>query len=413
VPAVTLGSKWWYRLPAATAVVLGSLYVVWMAAAGVPGDYATEFATPMKALLGGHFGAFAALLPTEGAGGSVALRAPAALLAKLFGAGPMASFRFGALECVLAAGALGLWLARDRARAGRAAIGGVIVTALCVLSPGILGAILFGHPEEVLGAALCVAAVLLAGERHPALAGIALGLATINKPWALFAVAPVLIAAPGRTRRMTVAGVAAAVVGAWLVATFALAPAHFSQQLTSALAVVAHPVDVWWPLAHPAVTPGGMHVYLAPTFLARHGRELALLVTIPLALPLARRRRVSVDACLALLALLFLLRCMLDPSNHVYYQVPFVIALIAWDARTGAVPVLALLATILLWLVFHTVSGIAREHIQFVAYMAATLPFVAVLARSAYGDGRRTAALGAPARAPAPAPESAWQAAGQ
>ena len=373
------------RAIAAAAVLLGSVYVVWLGAARVPGDYAVGFAGSMNALLAGHIGGFVATLPTEGAGGSVALRAPMALLGKAFGADQLTIFRFGALECVLVAGALGLWLARGMRDAGSPLIGRTLVIALCVLIPGILGAIIFGHPEEVLGAALCVVAVLLAGKDRPKLAGAALGLAVINKPWALFAVAPVLLAAPDRGARLRVAGVSAAIVGLWLVAAFLIAPSHFSQQLNSALAVVAHPVDIWWPLARAAVTPGGTHLYVAPTFLAHYGRELALLVVFPLALPLARRRgRSSVDTCLALLALLFLLRCLLDPSNHVYYQVPFVIALVAWDARRSPVPVLALLATALVWLEFHTISGIAGVHVQFAVYMAITLPLVGVLARATY-----------------------------
>jgi hypothetical protein len=370
------------------AVLLGSVYVVWLACARVPGDYANAFAPAMNALVGGHLGGFAGALPTEGAGGSVVLRAPAALLGKVVGGGQLAIFRFGALECVLAAGALGLCLARGMRRAGRPVLGRTIVLALCVLTPWILGAIVFGHPEEAMGAALCVSAVLLAGEDRAALAGLALGLAVINKPWALFAVAPVLLAAPDRGKRLIVAGGSAAIVGGWLVATFLIAPAHFSQQLSTAVAVVAHPVDVWWPLAHPAVTPGGTHLYLVPTFLAHYGRELALLAVIPLSIPLARRAHRPLDACLALLALLFLLRCLLDPSNHVYYQVPFVIALVAWDSRTSALPVLALLSTALLWLVFHTISGIADVNGQFTAYMAVTLPLVVVLARAACGRER-------------------------
>ncbi len=42
-------------------------------------------------------------------------------------------------------------------------------------------------------------------------------------------------------------------------------------------------------------------------------------------------------------------------------------------------PVLSLLATGLLWLVFHTVAGVASLEVQFVAYVAVALPFLAAL----------------------------------
>jgi hypothetical protein len=88
---------------------------------------------------------------------------------------------------------------------------------------------------------------------------------------------------------------------------------------------------------------------------------------------------------LALLALAFLVRCLLDPNDHVYYHVPFLIALLAWEARTRDAPVLALLATGLLWLVFHTVSGVAGLSIQFAAYLAVTLPLLGLLVRAVLG----------------------------
>jgi hypothetical protein len=92
--------------------------------------------------------------------------------------------------------------------------------------------------------------------------------------------------------------------------------------------------------------------------------------------PLANR---STERCLALLALAFLLRCLVDPSDHCYYHLPFIVALAAYESRTRAAPVLALLATGLLWLVFHTVSGVASLQVQFLAYLAVTLPLAAAI----------------------------------
>ena len=51
-----------------------------------------------------------------------------------------------------------------------------------------------------------------------------------------------------------------------------------------------------------------------------------------------------VDGCLALLALLLLMRCVLDPGDHIYYHVPLVLALAAWEIETRGWPLLALWA---------------------------------------------------------------------
>jgi uncharacterized integral membrane protein len=57
-------------------------------------------------------------------------------------------------------------------------------------------------------------------------------------------------------------------------------------------------------------------------------------------------------------------------------------------------PVVALLATGLLWLVFQ-VSGVAGVNVQFAAYVAVTVPLVVVLLGPAFGRGA-VAPLGAP-----------------
>jgi hypothetical protein len=50
---------------------------------------------------------------------------------------------------------------------------------------------------------------------------------------------------------------------------------------------------------------------------------------------------------------------------------------------------LALLATGLLWLVFHTVSGVAGLDVQYAAYLLVTLPYVVVLIGPAAAGGSR------------------------
>jgi len=262
-------------------------------------------------------------------------------------------------------------------RRGAPLIGRAALVGLLVAAPLLLGDVLFGHPEEALGAALCVVSVLLAAERRPALAGLALGLAVVNKPWGAIAAIPALLVLP-RGGRVRFVACALAAALPWLAASALVASSAFSREL-GAVWPVAHPVDVWWPLAAPTIAPGGMHVWFAPAFLAKHGRELIVLVPLAATLALAPFGERTLERSLALLALAFLIRCLVDPSNHIYYQLPFVVALAAYEARTRSAPVLALLATALMWFVFHTISGIAGLEVQFLSYMAVALPLLAIL----------------------------------
>src|ERR1700729_3299806 len=96
--------------------------------------------------------------------------------------------------------------ALGRGRLARATVIGVAVT-----TPVTLCALQLGHPEELLGGVLCVAAVLAASRGRVGWSAILLGLAIANKQWALLAVGPVLVALPsGRVRVLAVAGAIAA-----------------------------------------------------------------------------------------------------------------------------------------------------------------------------------------------------------
>ena len=257
-------------------IVLGGVWVAWLGGHFESlGDYASEFAPAMDALLAGHLHAFSLLQPADGAGGSVLLRAPGALAGKLLVGGQLAMFRFGALACELAAGALGLALARDMRRRGVSIVSRAAVVGLCVLAAAILDAIFFAHPEETLGATLCIAAVLLSGSNRPALAGIALGCAIINKPWGILAIAPVLLASQSGVRRMSAGAIL--VVVPWLTLAYGLDPARMfrAMRTASSLAIVAHPVDLWWPLDHAVRRPGIATYYAPPSFLVDHARQIA------------------------------------------------------------------------------------------------------------------------------------------
>ena len=68
----------------------------------------------------------------------------------------------GQPELEVAAAALGVWLVAEMRRRRRAPLARGVALALCVANPLTLNALEIGHPEELLGGALCVAAVLLA-----------------------------------------------------------------------------------------------------------------------------------------------------------------------------------------------------------------------------------------------------------
>jgi hypothetical protein len=89
------------------------------------------------------------------------------------------------------------------------------------------------------------------------------------------------------------------------------------------------------------------------------------------------------------------MRCILDPSNHIYYQLPLVVALASFELEAGDMPVLALAATAAFWLVFHTISGVASLDLQFVAYLCVALPIGASLLRPATGMTRPLSAVNA------------------
>ena len=351
------------------------------------GDYAMDYQTAMNALLGGHMGAFFAHLPTNGAGGSLLLRAPFAGLAKLFGGGQLLIFRLGALACLLALGALGVWLAGRMRRRGIALGARVGLVALCAATPTLLEAVSLGHPEEPLGAALCVAAVLAADRDRPLLAGLLLGAAVINKPWGVLAVGPVLLCAPAQLRRIV--GPAAAIVGCWLAAGALVAPGRMLAALHGAeTSIVAHPQDLWWPLSH----MDGLYS-VPPALLSAHARQLAVALALASAVALALRALRSsaplgVRQCLALLAFGFALRCLLEPSSHDYYQLPLLIALAIWEVYARRAVTIALAATLLLTLDFGRLNESATATASYLLYLAVLLPVCVMLLADLVGPAR-------------------------
>jgi hypothetical protein len=159
-------------------------------------DYDVEASAAFWALRTGDLDGFLAAVPAYG--GSFVLRAPFAWAPALWGGGELAVFRAVSLPGLAACAGLAVFVAGRMREAGRSRLDRVVVLGALTASPAALSALEYGHPEELLGGALCVAAVLAARTR-PILAGALVGLAVANKPWALVAVPVVLAAVPARS----------------------------------------------------------------------------------------------------------------------------------------------------------------------------------------------------------------------
>jgi hypothetical protein len=333
------------------AVLLGTLGTQAIAFS----DYEVEAEPAAVALAAGHLGRFVALAPAYG--GSLLLSAPFGWAASVLGVGTdLGLYRALVLPALLGSAALGvaLWH-RRRAVGGR---GAALALTLAVANPLSLRALEVGHPEEIVGGVLCVAAVLLALRDRAVAAGVLLGLAGANKPWALLAVAPVLLALQaGRWRcALTAGGVCAAL----------LTPLVLGGSMASSTAAMAtnenpifQPWQVFWFFGdHGAPVMGALGEKVGFRSVVGWAQTVShpAVVVVGIALGMAgvsRRRR---DGALALLALVFLTRCALDTWNTVYYVVPFVFALLSHEvvARRRA-PVGTLVTTVALWVAFELV----------------------------------------------------------
>jgi hypothetical protein len=373
-------------------------------------DYETEARPAFEALAHGHVLSFLRLAPAYG--GSLVERAPFALVPGLWGGGELAVYRMVAVPCLLAAAAFGVWLVAHMRSRGQSTLSRAVALGLCVANPLTLRALELGHPEELLGACLCVAAVLLAGRDRPVWAGLLLGLAIANKEWALLAIGPVLLALPAK-RRLPCLAAAGATATAVLAPLMLSGSGHFvagAGATVSTSSTIFQPMQVFWFLGHHS--PQARHLLglakhdfrLAPAWIGPISHPLVIAVALPLTGLLWRKdRRKTVPSldghrqpgggwpanALLLLALLLLLRCMLDTWDNVYYPLPFVVALLVWE--TGAhrrPPVLALSSTVLVW--FNVwLSQHASADAQAAFFLAWSLPLAAGLSLRLFTPGLR------------------------
>ena len=230
----------------AAAAIAASIAFAWgWSWAVLANDYAQEAAGPLTALLHGHFGTFYSISPSYGP--SLLLRAPFALPGSLAGGGPLLIYRLAAIPCLLALGGLGVWLARSLRRAGGSLVGATLALALCAANPITYRVMALGHPEELLGAALGTAAVLVAMRGRALWAGLLLGLAIANKQWALLAIGPVLLALPaGRWRALILAGVITAGMDAPMLLLSPTVRDGTDRIAVPDTGAIFHPEQIFW-----------------------------------------------------------------------------------------------------------------------------------------------------------------------
>jgi hypothetical protein len=372
-------------------------------------DYETEAQPAFGALTHGHVLEFLRLAPAYG--GSLVERAPFALLPGLWGGGQLAVYRMVALPCLLAVAALGIWLcARMRAVEGPALWRGIVL-GVCVANPLTLQALEQGHPEELLGAAMCVAAVLLAARGRAIWAAVLLGLAIANKEWALLALGPVLLALQARPdeprwRQMIICLASTCAVTGIVLAPLTLAAGGGFTASAHAVAVSAgtlfQPWQAFWFFGwHDALVLRdgvAMHDYrTGPTWASTISHPLIIVAGLgaAAALWLQRRRKQGTGAlgerdALQLLAFVLLLRCLLDTWDIGYYMLPCLIALISWEAlgKSHRPPVVTLVGIVLPWLGLKSAATHgASPDLQAALFLMWTLPLCIIMAVRLYAPG--------------------------
>ena len=414
------------NLPCALMAAAGCATLAWLGLYGPAwNDYEVEMRPAVEALLAGHIHAFLSVSPVYG--GSLIERAPFALLGSAWG--EPAIYRLLALPCLLASAALAVWLlARMRAE-HRPLLARAVTLVLCVANPVTLRALELGHAEELLGASACVAAVLLAGapelSRRRAIAvGALLGLAIANKQWAVLAAGVVLLTLPPGRRlpcALAALGVASAIEAPLLIGSSGSYVAGASS-VASAPSVIFQPWQILWFFGHHGALVHGVFgeakpgYRIAPSWAGEISHPLVLVSGVAIAAGLWRRtagRRLPASTALLALAVTMLARCLLDTWDTVYYLLPAILALLAWEAvgPSRRPPILALAVTFAAWAQFQWLPGRVSPDAQSAIFLLWSLALLCALtvrllaetapsppARTVQAGPERRPRLGIPAR---------------
>jgi hypothetical protein len=376
------------RLLALAACAAGLLIA--LRAPGV-GDYPNDAGPALSAIAHGSIGSFFAHQPAMGAV-SLYLRAPFVILAAAFHDSPVGLYRWGDVPCVLSVAVVAIWMSRVAASRGTARAGQALIVAVCLLGPLVHDALYWGHPEELLTASLAVAALLAACERRVVLAAVLTGLAVASKQWAVVIVLPVLLVVERERIRaaLVMLAVSAGATLPLVVGNFA-SFRHVLHFLSSAQHVTT--VFTW---LYPFSPPGIVHLtglyagdrsfyaHTVPTVVGAisHPLIIGLGILLPLLVWQRGGRHLSVGALLSVAALVFLLRCVLDPETAGYYHLPLLLTLVALDATAGRrLPVAGLVGAAGAFAVLERFPNYLGEGAVNLLYILATVLAAALLVR--------------------------------
>jgi hypothetical protein len=369
---------------------------------GLLGDYKADAAPAFEALTRGHVHEF---LRSDALMGPFALlaRVPFVLAANLGDASMLDRYQWGAAGCLLTAAALALVVVHSMRRAGQPGFACAIAAVLLVANPLVVKALQFGHPEEVLGAALCTCAMLAAIGRKGVLAAILFALALTTKQWALVIVGPMVLAVLVYGLPRWRFAVALILTGAAVSAPFLLSdPRGFvdAQDRAGSIPVTswqpASPYSIWYPVTpakdveiRPVDGRSVVTVRPVPPAVAAIAKPLIVIAALLLAIPLLwRRRRLTPFDPLLFLAFVLLLRCVLDPFDNPYYHLPFLFAFLAWETLSvRGVPLVSLLASgafLLQTALADSLDWIPNYTTHCVAYLAWSLPLLAFMGLHLY-----------------------------
>jgi hypothetical protein len=339
-------------------------------------------------LVHGHVSGFFSTQPIMGSV-SLWLRAPFVGLVTLARGDLIAQYRVGTLICLLAVMFLLLPAAALMLRRGQHPLIVLTVLAAILVGPTTFKAVFWGHPEELLGAALAVAAVLAAIHGRAVAAGVLLGLAVGTKQWGLFAVLPVLMVARGQRRQVVVAS--GVVITAFVLPMLAVNPGRFVHQnlQTAAAQIGVGPTNVWWPFHRLGIDPSTHEqINLLPNLMSELSHPLALAVVLGLSglywLRSADRHPYDV---LQLLAAVFLLRCLLDPLAIGYHHAPFVLTVAIFEGlRRRGVPMVTLTSTAAILILGQYLAPLNKPDLMNAAYLMWGVPTLIYLVGSSFGQ---------------------------
>ena len=230
--------------------------------------------------------------------------------------------------------------------------------------------------------------MLAAAHRRALAAGVLLGLALATKQWGLFAVLPVLMLARGQRRQ--VAFVGAIVAGVFLPPMLAGDPAKFFEQnfntVDAQLGVT--PTNLWWPFHHPGFDPTvKQQLEVIPGALRMTSHPLAVALVLGLSVLYWQRSvgRHPYDA-LQLLALLFLIRCVLDPLTISYHHAPFVLTIAMFEGLCcRRIPMVTLTSTAAILVLGDFISPLGKPDLMSGLYLLWALSTITYLTVASFG----------------------------